>query len=74
MKPSLALSDFQRPCLLNSRSAARALAVAEAPPALGLCKPYSFFGRPMNTKVLNTISRALLEDKEEEPPKKAGEK
>ena len=28
----------------------------------------------MNTKVLNTISRALVEDKEEEPRKKAGEK
>ena len=28
----------------------------------------------MYTKVLNTISRALVEDKEEEPRKKAGEK
>ena len=28
----------------------------------------------MNTKVFNTISRALVEDKEEEPRKKAGVK
>ena len=46
MYPSLAVSDFQRPCYLNSLSETPALAAVVAPPALRLCIPNSSGSHP----------------------------
>ena len=60
MYPSLADSDFHRPCLLNSLSGTPLLAAAVAPPALKLCNPYCSAGNPRALSFSLKHSRNLL--------------
>ena len=60
MYPSFALSDRQRPWRLKRRSGTPALAAAEAPPALRLCKPYLFGSVTINLDPLKKGPGVLI--------------